>query len=41
MTRMALKDFTFSNGTVIPAGTIVSVVSYGMHHDDVGGVVEA
>jgi len=32
--RMALRDFTFSNGTVIPAGTIVSVASYAMHRDD-------
>lgn len=35
MNRMALKDFTFSNGTVVPAGTIVGVASYGMHHDEV------
>ncbi|KAJ3994525.1 cytochrome P450 [Lentinula boryana] len=35
MTRLALRDFTFSNGTVVPAGTIVSVASYGMHHDNV------
>ncbi|KAJ3904615.1 cytochrome P450 [Lentinula edodes] len=34
MSRMVLRDFTFSNGTVVPAGTIVSVASYGMHHDD-------
>jgi cytochrome P450 len=34
MSRMALRDFTFSNGTVVPAGTIVSVASYGMHRDD-------
>jgi cytochrome P450 len=34
MNRMALKDFTFSNGTVVPAGTIVSAWAYGLHHDD-------
>ncbi|KAE9390439.1 cytochrome P450 [Gymnopus androsaceus JB14] len=34
MSRLALKDFTFSNGTVIPAGTIINVASHGMHHDD-------
>ncbi|KAE9393372.1 cytochrome P450 [Gymnopus androsaceus JB14] len=34
MVRMALRDFTFSNGTVIPAGTMVSVALYGMHYDD-------
>ncbi|KAE9393366.1 cytochrome P450 [Gymnopus androsaceus JB14] len=34
MNRMALRDFTFSNGTVIPAGTIVSVASYAMNRDD-------
>ncbi|KAJ4481987.1 cytochrome P450 [Lentinula aciculospora] len=34
MSRLALKDFTFSNGTVIPAGTIVNVVAHGLHHDN-------
>ncbi|KAJ3768555.1 cytochrome P450 [Lentinula raphanica] len=34
MSRLALRDFTFSDGTVVPAGTILSVASFGMHHDD-------
>jgi len=33
MSRMALRDFTFSNGTVVPAGTIINVSAYGTHHD--------
>jgi cytochrome P450 len=33
MSRLALKDFTFSNGTVIPAGTTVAVPMYAIHHD--------
>ncbi|KAJ3839330.1 cytochrome P450 [Lentinula raphanica] len=32
--RKVLRDFTFSNGTVVPAGAIVSVALLGMHHDD-------
>jgi hypothetical protein len=34
MSRLALKDFTFSNGTVIPAGTTVTVPMYAIHHDE-------
>ncbi|KAJ3765059.1 cytochrome P450 [Lentinula raphanica] len=34
MFRKVLRDFTFSNGTVVPAGAIVSVALLGMHHDD-------
>ncbi|KAH7926847.1 cytochrome P450 [Leucogyrophana mollusca] len=34
MGRKALKDFTFSDGTFVPKGTIVSVASYATHHDD-------
>ncbi|KAF9067174.1 cytochrome P450, partial [Rhodocollybia butyracea] len=34
MSRLALRDFTFSDGTVVPAGTIVSVASHGLHHDE-------
>jgi cytochrome P450 len=34
MSRVALKDFTFSNGVVIPAGTTVVVPMYAMHHDE-------
>ncbi|KIK57169.1 hypothetical protein GYMLUDRAFT_46414 [Collybiopsis luxurians FD-317 M1] len=33
MSRMAMKDFTFSDGTVVPAGTMVHTVSYALHHD--------
>ncbi|EGN93634.1 hypothetical protein SERLA73DRAFT_189361 [Serpula lacrymans var. lacrymans S7.3] len=33
MSRKALKDFTFSDGTFIPAGCIVSVAAYPIHHD--------
>ncbi|KAH7906708.1 cytochrome P450 [Hygrophoropsis aurantiaca] len=33
MSRKALKDFTFSDGTFIPKGTIVSVASRAIHHD--------
>ena len=35
MTRKVLKDFTFSNGTVIPAGCILNIASFPMHHDGV------
>ncbi|KAH7886354.1 cytochrome P450 [Phlebopus sp. FC_14] len=34
MTRVALKDFTFSDGTVIPKGARVSYASRAMHRDD-------
>lgn len=34
MNRKVLKDFTFSNGTVLPAGTFLSVASYATHHDE-------
>ncbi|KAF9068182.1 cytochrome P450 [Rhodocollybia butyracea] len=34
MDRMVLRDFTFSNGTVVPAGTIVGTALYGLHHDE-------
>ncbi|KAH8091762.1 cytochrome P450 [Cristinia sonorae] len=33
MSRMAMKDFTFSNGTFIPKGGLVSVVERPMHLD--------
>ena len=33
MSRVALEDFTFSNGTVIPTGTTVAVPMYAIHHD--------
>jgi len=34
MTRKALQDFTFSDGTFVPKGTTVSVASGAMHHDE-------
>ncbi len=35
MRRKARKDFAFSDGTVIPAGTQVAVVSWCEHLDEV------
>ncbi|KAL0574917.1 hypothetical protein V5O48_007039 [Marasmius crinis-equi] len=32
--RMALKEFVFSNGTVIPAGTIISASPSALHFDE-------
>ncbi|PPR01427.1 hypothetical protein CVT24_001901 [Panaeolus cyanescens] len=34
MNRLALKDFTFSDGTVIPAGTFMSAASNATHNDE-------
>ena len=34
MIRMAMKDFTFSDGTRVPKGTFLSAVSAARHHDD-------
>jgi cytochrome P450 len=34
MTRKALKDFTFSDGTVIPKNTFVCAASFPIHHDE-------
>lgn len=34
MTRKAMKDFTFSDGTFIPRGTYVSAAETATHHDD-------
>lgn len=34
MLRMAKKDFMFSDGTFIPKGTMVSVASDAIHHDE-------
>ena len=33
MSRRAMKDFTFSDGTLIPEGGFVSVIEQPMHHD--------
>ena len=35
ISRMTLKDFTFSDGTTIPKGQIVSVPGWAIHQDDV------
>ncbi|KAE9395448.1 cytochrome P450 [Gymnopus androsaceus JB14] len=32
--RKVLQDFTFSNGTTVPAGVTISVPSYVHHHDE-------
>ncbi|KAF5382325.1 hypothetical protein D9757_008448 [Collybiopsis confluens] len=37
--RMVMKDFTFSNGIEVPAGTILSSASYSLHHDGVSGLL--
>ncbi|KAI0071402.1 cytochrome P450 [Panus rudis PR-1116 ss-1] len=31
--RRAVQDFTFSNGTFVPAGTFISAASWPVHHD--------
>ncbi|KZT20329.1 cytochrome P450 [Neolentinus lepideus HHB14362 ss-1] len=33
MSRLALKDFVFSDGTFVPEGTILAVASGPLHHD--------
>ena len=33
--RKVLKDFKFSNGAVVPAGSIVGVPIFAIHHDSV------
>ena len=37
--RKVLKDFTFSDGTFVPAGSRISVPSFALHHDDVCGII--
>jgi cytochrome P450 len=34
MSRKAVKDFNFSDGTFIPAGTVLSLPMYATHHDE-------
>jgi cytochrome P450 len=31
-----MKDFTFSDGTTVPAGTLIGVAILSEHHDEVG-----
>ena len=35
MNRKALVDYTLSDGTFLPKGTLVSCNAVGVHHDDV------
>ncbi|GJJ15189.1 hypothetical protein Clacol_009465 [Clathrus columnatus] len=34
LTRLALKDFTFSDGTFIPKGSLLSAATYSIHRDE-------
>lgn len=34
MTRFAMQDYTFSDGTRVPAGTLITATSRSMHRDD-------
>jgi cytochrome P450 len=34
MSRVVAKDFTFSNGIFLPAGSYIAVPLYAMQHDD-------
>jgi cytochrome P450 len=34
MARVALKDFVFSDGTLIPKGTLLAATSRAVHHDE-------
>ncbi|GJJ07760.1 hypothetical protein Clacol_001965 [Clathrus columnatus] len=34
LNRIALKDFTFSDGTFIPKGTFISAAAQSIHHDE-------
>ena len=35
VTRTAVKDFTFSNGITVPAGTFIGVATHATHFDNV------
>lgn len=35
MGRKVLKDFTLSDGTVVPAGNTVSIATFATHHGEV------
>ncbi|EEB94869.1 hypothetical protein MPER_06252 [Moniliophthora perniciosa FA553] len=32
--RRVMKDFTFSDGNVVPAGSVISVPNWAVHHDE-------
>ncbi|KAF5365172.1 hypothetical protein D9758_005365 [Tetrapyrgos nigripes] len=34
VSRKAVKDFVFSNGIVLPAGTMIACPAYSLHHDE-------
>ena len=34
MQRKVLRDFTFSDGRVVPRGCLISAPSYAIHHDE-------
>ncbi|KAJ4477563.1 cytochrome P450 [Lentinula aciculospora] len=36
-TRKVMQDFTFSDGTIVPAGTTIGMAAYMHHHDEVRG----
>jgi hypothetical protein len=38
--RKALKEFTFSNGVSVPAGTLIAVASHSTHVDGVRNVID-
>jgi hypothetical protein len=35
VTRMVLKDFTFADGTTVPAGTLVAAPMFAEHLDEI------
>src|ERR1700731_3222085 len=35
MTRKVMKDFRFSDGTIVPAGVFVSIPLFAVHHDPI------
>ena len=39
MNRLVLKDFTFSDGTTVPAGTFISAATNATHNDEVRGSI--
>jgi len=39
MNRKVMKDFTFSNGVTVPAGTHITVAVEAYHKDDVSALI--